>query len=67
LFAPVVLPGNELAIPAHQRIRRYDIGHLLERLAIKGFGLASQADSLRIRESQSLLPKLLKEKSVLVD
>jgi hypothetical protein len=57
--APVVLLGDELSVPAQQRIRRDDRSEFAELLSSEWLGLSREPATLRIREAKPLAPELL--------
>ena len=66
VHAAVVLAGNQLAMPAQQRIRRHQGVHLAENTSAQFPGLGGQAPALIICESRSLPSELLSEHTTLL-
>lgn len=66
LGAAIVLPGDELMVPAQNRIGGDDPRYLAQSLSAQGFVLGSEATTLSIGEAKTMPSELLSEYMVLL-
>ena len=62
----VVLPCDEQAVPAQDRVRRDDTGNLLERLPADRLALDRQSSALGVSQPKTTSAELLSQDAVLL-
>lgn len=65
LGTPVILFGNQLAVPTQQCVRRHEIGNFVQYPTADKFGFRCQATALIIGKPEPTIAKLLSQDPIL--